>query len=649
MTGVYRPTPGPWQYASSYGHLALPETLISVFPYVVKIYVSYNGDGLGGGSAITTDTLPQAGDWLVVATGDSQNASVPTGPGGSWNSITITDTAQSGPFEAFLWSLKDPAQNTTYTWTLPGGRRTIVGLLIRNADPSTLFDVADSLASAVGSSHGTRNVTTAGTNRLVTAFAVQRSFPLSPWQESTGWKKHNETVGTDAVTNMTIAAYSQKQASAGTYSGTFVLAGTEPAIVITLAIRPAGGAADQTINANGIISSESSGAASAAVGVSPSGIPTSESVGNSTVSATYTINASGISSTENLGNPTLNLNVTPSSILSSESLGSPSITVVTAINASGIVSAERTGSPTISTTYTINANGIVSNETLGTPTIANTVTINASGATTAGQSGASTINLIISTSGIISGERAGTSTVTTNYTINTNGIASSEASGTATVQLAQSINANSVASQEALGSPTVTPGPVTISASGIVSSESVGNANTASVSTVNASGIVSSESVGSSAFSVITAINATGILSGEKLGNATVQATYTINANGIASSERPGTATLSKLVIAAGIISSEIFGKPAIQVGTVTISAGGVRSGEAFGTVTVTVLPLVAPEPDTIVTFSTSQTVVQSAVGVLNLIVLDSDTVIVGSADTSTISLPSTLTVVQII
>lgn len=205
--------------------------------YVAETFSSFQSDGLGNGSAITT-ARTQAGDYLVVCTADSQFTTPPTPPAG-WTSAGIPITDHTGPFETYVWYLKNPAAQTTYTWTLPGGRRTIDGALVRGAHGTTLFDAVSSLATASGTSHASPSVVTTGTNRGLLAFNVLRGFPTSAWSQATNWTEYIETVGADAVTNMQVSLQARTAPTAGTYSDTFTCAIAEPAIVILLAVIPA--------------------------------------------------------------------------------------------------------------------------------------------------------------------------------------------------------------------------------------------------------------------------------------------------------------------------------------------------------------------------------------------------------------------------
>jgi hypothetical protein len=210
--------------------------------YIAQTFSSVSGDGGGDGAAITT-ARTQTGDWLVVAV-TTASITPPTKPG-TFSDITLPDNEQGTNFEVYLYTMFEPAAITTYTWTVPGTRKTMVGALVRGAAAVTLYDEADSLETASGTSHTSPSVTTLGANRLLAAFAVLRAFPTSTWAQTSGWLEMLEAVGADASTNMQVSLQVKPALTAGTYSDTFTCANAEPAIVAMLALISAvgGGAA----------------------------------------------------------------------------------------------------------------------------------------------------------------------------------------------------------------------------------------------------------------------------------------------------------------------------------------------------------------------------------------------------------------------
>lgn len=127
--------------------------------------------------------------------------------------------------------------------------------------------------------------------------------------------------------------------------------------------------------------------------------------------------------------------------------------------------------------------------------------------------------------------------------------------------------AGAITSGEAVGSHILTPGPVTVSPSGIASAEAFGTARL-DLNIGPAGAIASAEAFGTD---VITpgavTISPTGIVSAEALGTPVVG---------------------GDIAGAGGIGSAEAFGAPTISVGPVTISPSGIPSAEAFGSDTIT-------------------------------------------------------------
>lgn len=360
----------------------------------------------------------------------------------------------------------------------------------------------------------------------------------------------------------------------------------------TTASDPSGffGAADQTINGNGITSSQA--------------------VGNSTLSTTYTTNASGITSSEKLGSPTLTATYTinANGVPDSAAVGAPVVTATASINANGINSQEQLGSATLSSTYTINANGINSQEQLGSAELSSIYTIDASGVPSSEQLGSHEVQ-----PGAV--------------TINANGIESSALVGSALALLAQVVNANGIATLEALGTPTISVGDVTISASGIVSSEVVGSAQLDL--SITPSGIPSDQSVGTPSITVTAAgISAGNIASDAQLGSPAITASFTIEAHGIRSEERIGAAQLYVPVFAHGIGSTESVGAPTITVGDAIIDAAGILSAAGLGTPIITALPLIPPTPDTLLRMRIGQTILMDDTGQSNIRINESETIL---------------------
>lgn len=221
-------------------------------PYIVSTYASWMSDGFGNGFAFTTDTDVAAGDWAICCVTDSQAATPPVTPTGvdRWQLLHTNNSSTS--FEASWYALYNPRPVTTYTWSITGGRRSIVAAVIRGADPQQLLDgTPNSLATAAATIHASNTVTTTGPWRLLLAFPVLRAFPTARWSPHSSWRMWTEAFGADASTNMDVALLARAAQTAGPYSDAFTLAGTEPAIVGLLAVRPAG-ATDPPVGKNQI-------------------------------------------------------------------------------------------------------------------------------------------------------------------------------------------------------------------------------------------------------------------------------------------------------------------------------------------------------------------------------------------------------------
>ena len=401
------------------------------------------------------------------------------------------------------------------------------------------------------------------------------------------------------------------------------LAATSTALAwVYIEILPVAVGSTQTVNGNGIITSEVLGTStvSATYSINANGIVSNETIGNDTASPdAVTINGNGIQSTELSGTSIVTLNISPSGIVTNEVSGSAAL--VLNVNPSGITTSEVLGSSTTSATYTISGNGIPTSETLGnnvptlsiqlsgittsellgTPTVSSTYSINANGIVTSEVVGNSITAQTISPNGITTGETDGSSSVTTTYTTTENGVTTQETLGTPRIDLNVSpsgvtsseilgapsvsvvvaINDSSIVTGESFGSTTITPGAVTVSASGI-ETQSVNGAPRIDLN-VTPSGIITNESVSSPG--VAQNVQTSGITSSETLGATTTTSLYTINANGIGTKEISGSSNvlLVQSVFVSSIQPAEALGSTSITVGPVTVSANGIASSESLG------------------------------------------------------------------
>lgn len=275
-------------------------------------YSSVQGDGGNVGLAITTDTTPDTGDYLVVCICVNANGDTITAPGG-WTEATVSDNSiatSGGQIRAYY--LKDPADSTTYTWTVVSStRRSIVGVLVRGADGTTFVDVKESNQSAPGANHTPPSLTSTVDNVGVVDFAGLRQFSpdTANWTvpaSGLSWTEQKDVQGADSNNNVRLACGTAVAGAAGALSTTvWTQADTnEDSIIIRLAVRPASsgtnapaGNTTATVAANASTAGVSPGAGGAAAtvaanaataGVAPAG-------GNAGATIAASSSAAGVS------------------------------------------------------------------------------------------------------------------------------------------------------------------------------------------------------------------------------------------------------------------------------------------------------------------------------------------------------------------
>lgn len=535
----------------------------------------------GGVSATVTAVTPgttQIGDVVVVFHSNDfyalSNMVAPTATGSPTMNAVLNATADgtaTGSHIKTWWYVANTGGAQTVSATETGTHdddKALALWVYANADTTNPID--DSSNTVVTVSSGTNIVTGVSPTSATAQLAIHLHTSNSAGTASyTPPGSMTEQYDIAAFTRFTGASESLS-ASGATGTRTFTPASSVPFVAVAVAIKGAAGASpDQN--------------------VTPSGVPTAVALGSPAITrGSVTVNANGI--------------------VSAEQFGSSTSSVLTQITASCITSTEQVGTPTLSTTYTINANGITSTEAAGSPAVGQSVT--PSGIASAERFGLPSFTLNVATAGITSQEKLGSATVTPGaVTLNAGGIVSGEASGASTIVLAQSITAAAIASLEALGTPTISVGAVTLNPGSIISGEGVGNAQLG-ISVTPAS-VPSNESVGSPTITVAAAgLSAGNIASSEQFGTPTITTTITVTVNGIRTEERIGNSALFRQVLPGGVVSGEKVGSPSISVGAATINAKGIISQEAFGRPIVTVLPLVAPTPDTLIRFRTGQSTV---------------------------------------
>lgn len=211
---------------------------------------------------------------------------------------------------------------------------------------------------------------------------------------------------------------------------------------------------------------------------------------------------------------------------------------------------------------------------------------------------------VLGPTGIASSEAHGTTTVTPGpVTLVASGIATAYASGTARIVLY--LKPTGIASAEAHGI-TVVVATYTISPTGIVTAYASGSARivlylkptgiasteahgTTTVLrgtiTITPTGIVTGYASGSAR--IILYLKPTGIVSAEAHGTTVVTTTYTISPAGIATAYASGAARIVLYLKPTGIATAEAHGTTVVLRGTVTITPTGIASAEAHGTTVV--------------------------------------------------------------
>jgi len=220
-------------------------------------YSSVQGDGGNNGLAITTDTTPDVDDILVVCMLANANGDTLTPPGG-WTEATVGDNSiatTGGQIRA--WYLADPADSTTYTWTVgTSTRRSIVGVLVRGVDNASIVDVKGSLQNGPGANHTPPSLTTTVDNAGVVDFIGLRQFNpdsanfTAPASGLT-WTEQKDVQGADSNNNCRLACGTAVAGAAGALStATWSSADVnEDTIIIRIAFKPA--AAGGTVTGTG--------------------------------------------------------------------------------------------------------------------------------------------------------------------------------------------------------------------------------------------------------------------------------------------------------------------------------------------------------------------------------------------------------------
>lgn len=220
-------------------------------------YSSVQGDGGNGGLAITTDTTPDTDDILVVCMLANANGDTLTAPGG-WTEATVGDNSiatTGGQIRA--WYLADPADSTTYTWTVgTSTRRSIVGQLVRGVDNTSIIDVKGSLQNGPGANHTPPSLTTTVANAGVVDFIGLRQFApdvagFTVPASGLTFTERADVQGADSNNNCRLACGTAVAGAAGALSTATWASDdvNEDTIVIRIAFKPA--AAGGTVTGTG--------------------------------------------------------------------------------------------------------------------------------------------------------------------------------------------------------------------------------------------------------------------------------------------------------------------------------------------------------------------------------------------------------------
>lgn len=322
------------------------------------------GDGGGDGKSITTPA-GMTGKRVLAFVGSSTNADTIGVPAsGTWaevdpagDKVVTTSGGQLRTFEG-----RNLSSSTAYTFTLSGGRRTLVAVVIGNEDDSgaSMVDVAASLESAAGSTHAPPSVTPTASNELVVDCQMFRWFSPdtstgSPPSTGLTWTEHFDGRGADSNNNVQMNVGSASAGSSGVAISTAAWNSDdpfEPTMVMRVVIKSAAG-----------------GGGSAA----PNGLAVPVALGTPTVALGLTAAPTGIAVPVAPGGPTaaLNRSAAPTGIAVPVALGTPA-TAIPAAAPAGIAAAVTPGTPAAALARTAAPGGIAVPVTVGQPSVSST-------------------------------------------------------------------------------------------------------------------------------------------------------------------------------------------------------------------------------------------------------------------------------------
>lgn len=217
------------------------------------VFTTVQGDGGGDGKSFATGPSDvAAGDTLIVCVVSSANAdTIGTPANGTWAEITLPDvTVTSSGGLGRVYRCQNPANSTTYAFTLSGGRRSLVAGLASGLDTTNCVDQASSLESAAGTNHAPPSVIPGASGELVYDFAWHRQFSpdTANWSVPASgltWTERADVQGADGNNNIRLALGSAVAGSSGVAISTTAWTTTdanEESMVVRIALKDAAGA-----------------------------------------------------------------------------------------------------------------------------------------------------------------------------------------------------------------------------------------------------------------------------------------------------------------------------------------------------------------------------------------------------------------------
>lgn len=345
-------------------------------------YSSVQGDGGNNGLAITTGTETEADDVLVVGMCVNGNADTITPPGG-WTEATVGDNSiatTGGQIRA--WYLVDPADSTTYTWTVgTSTRRSIVGVLCRGVDNTTPIDVKGSNQSGPGTNHTPPSLTSTVDNVGVVDIIGLRQFSpdTANWTVPASgltWTEQKDVQGADSNNNIRLALGTAVAGAAGalstavwTQSDVF-----EDSIDIRIALKPAaGGGTDATVTPSTVAAVASVPSATVSTGstVTPAVVAAVAAVPTATVSTGSTVTPGSVAAVAAVPTATVSTGstVTASTVAAVAAVPAASISAGSTVLAVTVQAVAAVPAATVATGSTVTAVTVAAVAAVPTPNV----------------------------------------------------------------------------------------------------------------------------------------------------------------------------------------------------------------------------------------------------------------------------------------